>query len=201
MKLFSKVNPNAAEPTPWTIESDPAVIAARDALPTLISASETIVARLEAQAVQTDAANLAHAQAANAVAALRTAWANGNATDEQLSVALQAETDTRATAAEQAARLSALDAADGTAQSKVSASRNTLTAARYEAVAQRRKARTQAFLDAVINAAGATYQQMQEDGVASDNPNHRFDFVRDTIGYGEHRFSEAMRALHISLNK
>lgn len=201
MKLFSKSNPNAAEPTPWTIECDPAVIAARDALPTLISASATIAERLEKQALQTDAANLAHDQAARSLSALRTAWANDNATDEQLSVALQAETDTRAAAAEQAARLAALDAADGAAESKASAARNTLNAARYDAVAQRRKAHTQAFLDAVIHTAGATHQQMQEEGVASDNPNHRFDFVRDTVGYGQHRFSEAMRALHISLNK
>ena len=201
MKLFSNSNANAVESPPWTIESDPAVTAARDALPILVAAAETIAVRLEKQTLQTDAAKLAHERAANALSDLRAAWANGNATDDQLSAALQAEMDARAAAAEQAARHTALDAADSAAQSKASTASNALNAARYEAVALRRKAHEQAFLETVINTARATYQQMQTEGVAADNPNHRLDFVRDTLGYGPHRFSEAMRALDISLNK
>ena len=201
MKLFSNNNANAVESTPWTIESDPAVVAARDALPTLTAASEAIAVRLEKQTLQTEAAKLAHEQAANTLSDLRSAWANGNATDEQLSAASEAEAHARVAASEQAARLAALDTADSTAQSQASVAHNTLNAARYEAVSNRRKAHEQGFLDAVINTARATYQQMQVEGVASDNPNHRLNFVRDTLGYGPHRFSEAMRALDISLNK
>lgn len=200
MKLFSNSNANAVESTPWTIENDPAVIAARDALPTLTAASEAIAMRLEKQTLQTEAAKLVHEGAANTVAALRSAWANGNATDEQLSAASQAEADAGIAASEQATRLAALDAADSAAQSKASVAHNTLHAARYGVVAQRRKWHEQAFLDAVINAARTTYQQMQAEGVVSDDPNHRLNFVRDTIGYGDYRFSEAIRALHVSLN-
>jgi hypothetical protein len=200
MKLFSNNNANAVESTPWNIESDPAVVAARDALPTLTVASEAIAVRLEKQTLQTKAAKRAHEDAANTVAALRSAWANGNATDDELSVASQAEAGARVAASEQAARLAALEAADSAAQSKASVADNTLNAARYEVVAQRRKWHEQAFLDAVINTARATYQQMQAEGAARDDPNHRLNFVRDTIGYGDYRFSEAMRALHVSLN-
>ena len=184
MKLFSNNNANAVESTPWTIENDPAVIAARDALPTLTAASEAIAVRLEKQTLQTEAAKLAHEQAASTLSGLRSAWANGNATDEQLSAASQVEANARVVASEQVARFAALDAANSAAQSKESVAHNTLHAARYGVVAQRRKWHEQAFLDAVINAARTTYQQMQAEGVVRDDPNHRLNFVRDTIEIG-----------------
>lgn len=201
MKFSSPTKPIATKSSVWTIESDPAVAAAKTAIPTLSAELEAIEARLKKQSLKNDEAQLSHEQAAHTILRLREAWARGNATDEQLSSASQWETKTRADAAEEATRLAALDVIHGDAQSNVIVSRSALNAARYAAVAERQKAHEQAFLDGVINLVAASYQKMQSEGVAEDDPNHRLNFVRKTIGHAGYRFNEAMLALYVSLSR